>query len=149
MKFLCIPCDVRMNLLTTNAPDRGSMTIVFHCPNCAHQIAMMTNPQETEVVGSLGVKIGGKSLDESGPSSNGKGNCPFTGASAKTMSEKIAVVEEGGAIPWTAQALGRLQNIPEYVRPMAKKGIEKMALERDYAEIDEEVLNQARDFFGM
>ena len=149
MKFLCIPCDERMNLVPPDAPVRGSLTIIYRCPNCAHQIAMMTNPHETEVVGSLGVKIGGKSLDEIGASANGHGKCPFTGATAETMSKKIEAVEKPGAIPWTAQALERLQNIPEFVRPMAKQGIEKMALERDYAEINEETLDQAKDFFGM
>ena len=149
MKFLCIPCDERMNLVPPDAPDRGSMTIIYRCPNCAHQIAMMTNPHETEVVGSLGVKIGGKTLDEMGAPSYGQGKCPFTGATAQTMSEKGAVIEEPGAIPWTPQALERLQNIPEFVRPMAKQGIEKMAAERNCAEISEEVLDQAKDFFGM
>ena len=39
-------------------PDRGSLTVVYRCPKCAHEFAMLTNPFETQVVGSLGVNIG-------------------------------------------------------------------------------------------
>ncbi len=52
-------------------------------------------------------------------------------------------------VPWTAEASSRLENIPEFVRPMAKTGIEKFALERGFAQVDAQVLDQAKDFFGM
>ena len=42
-----------------------------------------------------------------------------------------------------------LANIPEFVRPMARMGIEKFARERGALEVDEEVLDAAREFFGM
>jgi hypothetical protein len=58
-----------------------------------------------------------------------------------------------GAMPpglnWTAAAEARLANIPEFVRPMAKTGIEKFAQERGAIEVDEKILDEARDFFGM
>ncbi|MDK1022121.1 MAG: PCP reductase family protein [Candidatus Hydrogenedentes bacterium] len=150
MKFLCVPCDERMNLLPPDAPVRGSMTVVYRCPSCAHEIAMMTNPYETEVVSSLGVKIGGKPLEAAGaPSSNGEKTCPFAEVVARATPEEMPAAGQSDTIPWTSTALERLENIPEFVRPMAKKGIEKMAIERDYAEITEEVLDQAKDFFGM
>ena len=50
---------------------------------------------------------------------------------------------------WTAAAEARLANIPEFVRPMARTGIEKFALEQGATEMDEHVLDDARDFFGM
>ena len=57
----------------------------------------------------------------------------------------------GEPIPvrWTAAAEARLANIPEFVRPMARTGIEKFARERGTLEMDEMVLDEARDFFGM
>ena len=58
MKFLCVPCDEAMKLVSTNPPDRGSLTVVYGCPKCSYQMAMLTNPYETQVVGSLGVKVG-------------------------------------------------------------------------------------------
>ena len=53
------------------------------------------------------------------------------------------------AVRWTAAAEARLANIPEFVRPMAKTGIEKFALERGAVEVDEKILDAAKDFFGM
>ena len=57
----------------------------------------------------------------------------------------------GEPIPvrWTAAAEARLANIPEFVRPMAKTGIEKFAREKGSLEVDAETLDAARDFFGM
>ena len=55
----------------------------------------------------------------------------------------------GDKLPWTAGAEERLKNIPEFVRPMARSGIEKFAREEGYDHVDEEVLDRARDFFGM
>ena len=52
-------------------------------------------------------------------------------------------------VRWTAAAEARLANIPEFVRPMAKTGIEKFALEKGSLEVNEEILDEAREFFGM
>ena len=59
--------------------------------------------------------------------------------------------EAGEPMPvrWTAAAEARLANIPEFVRPMAKTGIEKFARERGALEVDEKILDAAKDFFGM
>ena len=48
-----------------------------------------------------------------------------------------------------AAAEARLANIPAFVRPMARTGIETFARERGVAQVDETVLDAARDFFGM
>lgn len=60
MKFLCVECDVPMALKETKGPDNGSMTVIFGCRSCGRQIAMLTNEMETQMVHSLGVKIGGR-----------------------------------------------------------------------------------------
>jgi hypothetical protein len=59
--------------------------------------------------------------------------------------------QTGEPIPvrWTAAAEARLANIPEFVRPMARTGIERFARERGALEVDETILDAARDFFGM
>ena len=57
MKFLCVPCDQPMKLTTVKPPDRGSLSVVYSCAACGYEMAMLTNPYETQVVSSLGVKI--------------------------------------------------------------------------------------------
>ena len=53
------------------------------------------------------------------------------------------------AVRWTAAAEARLANIPAFVRPMARTGIERFARERGVREVDESILDDAREFFGM
>ncbi len=151
MKFLCVPCDEPMKLTETKPPDRGSMTVVYRCPNCEHTIAMLTNPFETEVVGSLGVRIGGKTVSEIASESDNASKCPFADVvnDMKRTKAEGSGTEDSQAIPWTEEALKRLENIPEFVRPMAMQGIEKMALDMQCSEIDEKVLDEAKAFFGM
>ncbi len=140
MKFLCVSCDEAMKLIDAKPPERGSLTVVYRCPSCAHEIAMLTNPFETQVVGSLGVKIGAESGSE------GASKCPFTGV----VQEMSAGPEDASAeFPWSLDAASRLANIPEFARPMAKSGIEKFAIERGLAQVDVKVLEEAREFFGM
>lgn len=137
MKFLCVRCDEPMKLQDAGPPDRGSMSVVYRCPKCSNRIAMLTNPSETEVVRSLGVRIGpaGTGTSES--------KCPFSDV-VEGMSAPA-----GDGIPWTPAARRRLDNVPEFVRPMARAGIEKFARDRGRGQVDEEVLDQAKDFFGM
>ena len=59
MKFLCLACDQAMRLSGTAGPDAGSLTVTFACPSCGHRVAMLTNPWETQMVRTLGVKVGG------------------------------------------------------------------------------------------
>jgi hypothetical protein len=139
MKFLCVACDEPMKLSSTAAVDGGSLTVLFSCPTCAREVAMLTNPWETEVVQSLGVKIG--------PGGETQGSrCPFSGVVREV--EEAAARGEGG-LAWTATALERLQNIPEFVRPMARQGVEHYARSQGRTLVDEGVLDEARERFGM
>ncbi len=138
MKFLCVSCDEAMKLTEARPPDRGSLTVLYRCPKCAHEFAMLTNPYETQVVGSLGVQVG--------PEGGEAAKCPFPGV----LQEMGASPDgSGAAFPWTPEAIERLTNIPEFARPMAKTGIEKFAKERGLAQVDAQVLEQAKEFFGM
>ena len=133
MKFLCVPCDKPMQLSEATPPDRGSVSLVYACDACGYEMAMLTNPQETQVVTSLGVKIGKDGAAES--------KCPFTGM--------LADMENEDTIRWTSEAQDRLSSVPASVRSMAKNGIEKYARDQGYAEVDEKVLDEARSHFGM
>src|SRR5215470_15376715 len=60
MKFLCLDCDAPMKLHSTEGPDEGSLSVTFRCPECGFRVAMLTNPFETQLVRSLGAKVGGR-----------------------------------------------------------------------------------------
>ena len=140
MKFLCVPCDKPMKLLEAQPPERGSVSLVYSCPDCGYEFAMLTNPFETQLVSSLGVSIGGPP-----GAAEGESKCPFTGM----LEGMVRPDEAADGVRWTDAARSRLQVIPEFVRPMAKTGIEKYARDKGYAEVDEKVLDEARQLFGM
>lgn len=163
MKFLCVECDEPMVLKDTRGPDRGSMTVVFGCPSCGRQTAMLTNASETQVVRSLGVKIGGRTV-EAAPmegireglssshfetsaeshresSSDGASKCPFTGM--------VNDAYQQSEITWSDAARTRVEKIPSYARSMVMKGVEEYAREEGVAEVNEAILDRARGRLGM
>lgn len=165
MKFLCVACDEAMKLTRTAGPDDGSMTVVFTCPKCARETAMLTNVMETQMVRSLGVKIGGKTeapepmemvrqslahnrhaapAGDATQQADGS-KCPFTGVIAD------AFAKHGGPekLVWTPGARERIERIPEFARPMVEKGVEMHALENGYTEINDDVVDEVKDRFGM
>ena len=64
MKFLCIDCDEQMTYEDRQEPGDGTFTASYVCPGCGRRMAMLANPMETQLVGSLGVKVGGRTLDQ-------------------------------------------------------------------------------------
>jgi hypothetical protein len=60
MKFLCVECDQPMALRETLGPDNGSLSVIFECGSCGKETAMLTNHMETQMIHSLGVKVGGR-----------------------------------------------------------------------------------------
>jgi hypothetical protein len=170
MKFLCLDCDEPMKLLRTEGPDQGSLAVTFRCPECGFRVAMLTNPFETQLVRSLGVKVGGApeppgpfqhlrtSLagtragafveDVAGPAGgapDGPG-CPF----AASLGEAPAVEASGtNGIAWSPEAEARLDRIPAFIRPMARRAIERYAEGQGQATITEAVMDEARGAFGM
>jgi hypothetical protein len=146
-----------MKLQSVGPPERGSLSVVYSCPECGYEMAMLTNAYETQVVQSLGVRIGPEAA-AAGSATSGRlaeasaeagGRCPFP--AMIPGGGQVHPNQAGGPIPvrWTAAAEARLANIPEFVRPMARTGIERFAVERGANEVDEEILDAARDFFGM
>jgi hypothetical protein len=156
MKFLCVPCDSPMKLQTIGPPERGSLSVVYSCPECGYEMAMLTNAYETQVVQSLGVRIGPSTALGAGPetpvttsgASTG-GKCPFSAMIPGNEGGADRSAGEPTSVRWTAAAEARLANIPEFVRPMARTGIERFAQERGAVEVNEKILDEARDFFGM
>ncbi len=166
MKFLCVPCNSPMTLNSVAPPEGGSLSVVFSCPRCGYEMAMLTNPYETQLVQSLGLRIGpepGVSTSSTPPTSSAK--CPFPSTVLGAGPALVPATEgapqsaaAGGEAPhvaaadpirWTPGAEARLASIPAFVRPMARTGIERFAREHGAVEVDEKILDEARDFFGM
>lgn len=163
MKFLCVRCDEGMKLEGSRGPLEGSLEATFGCPRCGYQIVLLTNPWETQLVQTLGVKIGGRGTPvspyeqvrssltqpsgtlregaEEGPSAP---TCPFAGMLQQTASERS---EDG--IAWTEEARVRIERIPSFIRPMVQKAIERYALEQEYHTITDTVMDEARSRLGM
>src|SRR3989442_9497084 len=62
MKFLCVECDQQMAFAARQLPGDGTLAATFKCPKCGRVVAMLTNPMETQLVSSLGVEIGGRTV---------------------------------------------------------------------------------------
>ena len=149
MKFLCVECDEGMQLCEVSGPDEsGSLAVVYKCSGCEQRIAMLTNAHETQLVSSLGVKIG-----PDGKRTQGESKCPFTAmvqgsGNEQQVPDGSAPVQEAKGFTWTAEAAARLDRIPEFIRPMARPGIENYAQSKGTTVIDEELLEEARGMFG-
>ena len=162
MKFLCVNCDEPMALRDVGGPLDGTMSIVYACPNCTREIAMLTNQSETQLVRSLGVKIGGRKdtampmetlrtklaaqreeLEALEPSAS-EPKCPFTGMVSDAFAQSA---NEG--LTWSTAALARMGAIPPFVQPMVKKNVEDYAREKGYAEVTESVLDEVKGHLAM
>jgi hypothetical protein len=252
MKFVCLNCETYMNFEKVEKPGEGSLGVFFGCPSCNAKFSMVTNPGETQMVSSLGVKLGGRTeaaapfemtrgtlkdealagagqmgayLNEkiqggqpvapasvSSPSvspakagDKASGGCPFsamvaemgltTGAkpgngtapaaaefswtpdakekldrlpsfvkpmvqgSVEAYARKqglktitLQVMDESksdspNGMTWSREAEQRLENIPDFIRPMARKEIERVAKERGLATITAQVMDETKDKF--
>ncbi|MBI1846067.1 MAG: PCP reductase family protein [Candidatus Rokubacteria bacterium] len=52
-------------------------------------------------------------------------------------------------LAWTPEAEARVARIPEFIRPMARKAIERLADARGLTTVTEAVMDEARGAFGM
>ena len=143
MKFLCVPCDQPMKILTVTPPDRGSISVTYTCPACGYEMAMLTNPFETQLVSSMGIRVGPAAATDGEAE---KPKCPFSGMVA---SAEAPVMTDTAEVRWSADAAARMEAVPDFVRPMAKTGVEKFAKELGHAEITLAVLDEAKSRFGM
>ncbi|MBM4120088.1 MAG: PCP reductase family protein [Nitrospira sp.] len=245
MKFVCLNCETYMTFQKVEKPAEGSLGVFFVCPSCNAKFSMVTNPGETQMVSSLGVQLGGRSvaaqpfemtrgtLKDEAQAGSGQmaaylnekiqagqpastkasagapasasgetksGGCPFSAmvaqmgltgsdmkagaassftwsADARDKLEKLpafvqpmvkASVEayarkhgyanitlqvmddsknDSNGIAWTQDAEQRLENIPDFIRPMARREIERIAKERGLASVTAQVMDEAKDKF--
>ena len=144
MKFLCIDCDAQMQFEERRQPGDGTFAAAFACPRCGRRVAMLANPMETQLVESLGVKIGGRVLDEQ----------PMELVRRTVVGREGAFGDQEGAgvasrPRWSGESEERLARVPSFVRGMVKKIYSDYAAERGITEITPAVMDRARNELGL
>ncbi len=140
MKFLCRQCDEGMTLVDAEGPEQGSMTIAFACPSCGSEVAMLTNPEETNLVRALGVQVGG-------PVRPPEPMAQMRATLSRRRAE--APVPDGEEPIWSPEATERLARVPGMVRATVKQQYEHFAHQRGIHEITPRVMDDAREMLGQ
>jgi hypothetical protein len=161
MKFVCTECDEPMKFDQNGGLDEdGSMSATFRCPSCEWGVTLLINPQETQMVRSLGVKIGGAPVPAqpmemlqthlANPSESVTATLRTPGASCPfSAMVPDALHTTQGDLRWAVEAEQRLERAPSFVRAMVRRGIEEFARELGYTEITPQVMDEARARMGM
>jgi hypothetical protein len=147
MKFLCVSCDRQMAFEERRLPGDGTLAATFKCPTCGRVVALLTNPMETQLVSSLGVEIGGRTVPAQ----------PLETVRKMVATGRDDAFEETPGRPdgqtagpaWSAEARDRLGRVPNFVRGMVKKIYADYAKERGIAEITPAVMDTARAELGL
>ena len=144
MKFLCVECDQQMTFEERQLPGDGTLAAAFRCPRCGRAVALLTNPMETQLVASLGVKIGGTTLPAQ-PLETVRGMV----ATGRDDAFADGVRGRGSGVRWSADAEDRLARVPGFVRGMVKRIYADYAKQRGIAEITPAVMDTARTDLGL
>jgi predicted RNA-binding Zn-ribbon protein involved in translation (DUF1610 family) len=136
MKFLCVECDQQMAFGERQLPGDGTLAATFKCPKCGRVVAMLTNPMETQLVSSLGVEIGGRTVPAE----------PFEMINTMTAARPDGPT---AGLAWSPDAQERLARVPTFVRGMVKRIYADYAKERGIAEITPAVMDTARAELGL
>ena len=144
MKFLCIPCDVKMEVQTEGImpEEKSNLVMKFKCKNCGHSIAMLTNKFETEFVSKLGVEMGGATDVSKSPMAT-------VGSSLAQAKEELKKTNPEDDLIWTEEALERIKRVPFFVRGMAKKTVINFAVEKGITTIDAKLMDEVREKVGV
>jgi len=161
MKFLCLACDEVMAFAERQIPGDGTMAAVFACGACGREMAMLTNPMETQLVSSLGVKVGGREvpaqpMEGVRTSLEGGRDEAFVEPGAQDPSaQEGGTASQGtrpatpGAVEWSPEAVERLQRVPRFVRGMVKRIYTDYARERGIRTLTPDVMDTARSDLGL
>lgn len=192
MKFVCLNCETYMNFEKVEKPGEDSLGVFFGCPSCNAKFSMVTNAGETQMVNSLGVKLGGRTV-EAEPFEMTKGTlkaeaAPIPGQMAAYLNEKIqggrpvapaaaattatageksssgcpfsAMVAEMGLtssgkpgnagvatseFAWSPDAKEKLDRLPSFVKPMVQSSVEAYARKQGYKTITLQVMDDSKN----
>lgn len=197
MKFVCLNCETYMGFEKVEKLAEGSLGVFFGCPSCGAKFSMVTNPGETQMVSSLGVKLGGRTAaaepfemtrgtlkdealagsgqmaaylnekiqggqpvsasspvaktapnqDKSGEKSSS--GCPFSAMVAEMglTSGGKAGTGHGGAseFTWTPDAKEKLERLPSFVKPMVQSSVEAYARKHGFKAINLQVMDDSKN----
>ena len=146
MKFLCVECDRQMLFEERRLPGDGTLAAAFRCPQCGRAVGLLTNPMETQLVASLGVKIGGTTIEPQ-PLETVRGM--ITTGRDDAFAEGMGDGGRGTGVAWSAEAQERLARVPNFVRGMVKKIYADYAKERGIVELTPAVMDSARSELGL
>ena len=146
MKFLCLECDTQMQFDERRQPGDGTFAASFGCPRCRRRVAMLANPMETQLVSSLGVEIGGRTLDEEPMELTRK---TLLGRDDAFAEDAPPSTRASSRPQWSVDAQERLARVPGFVRGMVKKIYTDYAAERSIGEITPAVMDRAREELGL
>jgi hypothetical protein len=124
-------------------PGDGTLAATFKCPKCGRVMALLTNPMETQLVSSLGVEIGGRTVPVQPLETVRK--MVTTGRDDAFADGK----REPGTVGWSSDAQERLARVPNFVRGMVKKIYADYARERGITEITPAIMDSARSELGL
>ncbi|MEC4891187.1 MAG: PCP reductase family protein [Nitrospira sp.] len=192
MKFVCLNCETYMNFEKVEKPGEGSLGVFFGCPSCNAKFSMVTNPGETQMVSSLGVKLGGRTVaaepfemtrgtlkDEAlagagqmgaylnekiqggqpvasaaaptaaKPGEKASGGCPFSAMVAEmgltTGGKPGAAAPASSEFTWTADAKEKLDRLPAFVKPMVQSSVEAYARKNGFTSITLQVMDDSKN----
>lgn len=178
MKFVCMNCEAFMLFQKVEKPGEGTLGVEFLCPTCNARFSMVTNPGETQMVQALGVKIGGRTtapepfeltrgtlkdgaecpvpgMTSAAPvtsamasSGEGGGTCPFSSMVASMGPEASAQASPSASLEWSAEALDRLEKIPEFVRPTVRAEVEEHARKAGESFVTQAMLDRYKNTSG-
>jgi hypothetical protein len=194
MKFVCLNCETYMSFEKVEQPAEGSLGVFFACPSCSAKFSMVTNPGETQMVSSLGVQLGGRTVaptplemtrgglkEEVGagagqmaaylnekiqggqsagagaPSAkagakseeSSEGGCPFSAMVAQmglgTSGTSSPTGSADGELSWTADARERLERLPSFVQPMVRSSVETYAKKHGMTSVTLQVMDDSKN----
>jgi len=128
-------------------PGDGTLAVAFVCPSCGRKVAMLTNPMETQLVSSLGVVVGGRTVPEQ-PLEAVRGTVA-TGRSDAFHEDEARAAAKPAWPTWSAEAQERLGKVPGFVRGMVKRIYSEYARDHGIAEITVAVMDTARTELGL
>src|SRR5690606_27912553 len=132
-----------MEFAERQLPGDGTMAAVFTCPSCQREMAMLTNPMETQLVSGLGVKVGGRTVPAQ--------PMELTRSSVASGGEVFLDAEPAAPqrVTWSADAVERLGNVPSFVRGIVKRIYTDWARENGIGEITPAIMDRARTELGL
>jgi len=191
MKFVCLNCETYMNFEKVEKPGEGTLGVFFGCPSCNAKFSMVTNPGETQMVSSLGVKLGGRTVeaepfemtrgtlkDEAAsapgqmaaylnekiqggqpaatvtaattamPGEKPSSGCPFSAMVADMGLTSGGKPDNAGAVTsefaWSPDAKEKLDRLPSFVKPMVQSSVEAFARKQGYRTITLQVMDDSK-----